>query len=550
MNNKHAGDIGRVRFIAAATSLLPLIAAAQVPVYQIKDLGTLGGKFAQGVDINDAGQITGTSRTAIGAQHAFIYADGKMIDLGTLGGMNSDGAAINQAGQVAGSSETADGFTHAYRYANGLMTDLGTISGTYSVGNAISNTGIIAGLSTVADGEYHATSHSDAAGLQDLGTLGDSYSRGDAINDAGEVAGIYQNQFESHAFVYSGGVMQDLVPGMSSYIDPLGRSINMAGHVVGSYSASGVQHAFLYSDGAALDLGTLGGDSGGAVAINIHDQATGGAATASGEGHAFLYSSGTLADLGTLGGTYSMGYAINDAGVVVGTSHTADGYPHPFAYRNGQMIDLRLSGTPEVQGYQIDVASAINSAGQITGWYNLPGDESDPVVTRAFVATPISLLLSQLVDKSRQLPYGVFLGATLRLTQRSYAAENLQSTCTGVASFTYEIKLYRYVRAIDANTATAITADSTAIAEALGCPGTTKPSVASDQAAGKTAVSLTTQPRSIANAAVARTDDAATTNVCAASTGQFAIGFCRATPPLSRHGAVSQAPSAFGPVKH
>ena len=65
------------------------------------------------------------------------------------------------------------------------------------------------------------------------------------------------------AFLYSGGVMQDL----NSLIDPssgwvLGQAtgINDSGQVVGySYNANGQDHAFLYSGGVMQDLGTLGG---------------------------------------------------------------------------------------------------------------------------------------------------------------------------------------------------------------------------------------------------------------------------------------------------
>jgi probable HAF family extracellular repeat protein len=220
-----------------------------------------------------------------------------------------------------------------------------------------------------------------------------------------------------------------------------------------------------------------------------------------------------------------MGYAINNAGVVVGTSNTVDGFAHPFASHQGQLIDIRPAGAPDVQGFQLDVASAVNTNGQITGWYNTTGDESNPVVTRAFVATPISLLLSQLLNTSRSLPYGVFLGATITVAERSYAAENLQATCAGIASFTYQVELYRYFHLITQNTGDALTADTAAIATALNCPGSQQPAVA----ATKVAAIQATRPSSKSTALAATTTAADCSRVA-----RLPLTYCRAAPPLSR----------------
>src|SRR5690348_16085271 len=74
------------------------------------------------------------------------------------------------------------------------------------------------------------------------------------------------------------------------------------------------------------DLGSLGGSSTMAHAINVAGQVTGFSNLSNNTaGHAFLYQGGTMADLGTLGGQTSLGNTINISGRVAGYSTKADG---------------------------------------------------------------------------------------------------------------------------------------------------------------------------------------------------------------------------------
>jgi probable HAF family extracellular repeat protein len=72
------------------------------------DLGTLGGTVSTGQGINDSGHVTGWSYTDVGAEHAFVYAQGSgMVDLNSLidplsGWTLISGRAINDAGQITG----------------------------------------------------------------------------------------------------------------------------------------------------------------------------------------------------------------------------------------------------------------------------------------------------------------------------------------------------------------------------------------------------------------------------------------------------------------
>jgi probable HAF family extracellular repeat protein len=158
-------------------------------------------------------------------------------------------------------------------------------------------------------------------------------------------------------------------------------------------------HAFLWtpttpnSDGGAMiDLGTLGGNGSYGYGINDSGQVTGQSLTTEDASyHAFLYD-GAMHDLGTLGGSYSVGFGINASGQVVGFSATSgDIADRAFLFTSGTgMVDLNTLIDP-LTGWELTYGSAINDAGQITG-YGLIGGES-----RAFLLTPIpeptSLLL-------------------------------------------------------------------------------------------------------------------------------------------------------------
>ena len=189
------------------------------------DLGTLGGTFAIGWDINGNGQVTGSSDTINDTTtHAFVWnpstpnaTSGTMHDLGTLGGTSSDGAGMNDNGQVAGSSQTTgDAATHAFLWTPsmpggevGTMLDLGTLGGQDSYSYTVGNNGRVVGTSQV-DPELsnysHAFLYTTADGMIDLNTLIDPLSGwelldADAINDAGQITGQGLINDEYHAFL-------------------------------------------------------------------------------------------------------------------------------------------------------------------------------------------------------------------------------------------------------------------------------------------------------------------------------------------------------------
>lgn len=471
-----------VRHAATFTSCtlfaLPVIAdSAKIP---LNDIGTLGGAVTVVNGINQHGDATGYSETSNGQIHAFVYTRGAMHDIGTLGGTGSLGNAINDAGQITGFAVTAAGETHAFLYRNGTMSDLGT-AGTGSTGKAINQGGQIAGDATASGAQSKAALFTGGS-TNVFGTLGTT-STSESINDHGQISGTYTDASGSHVFLYSGGSLVDLMPGISSFVTGT-RTINSSGVVAGNFQPGGAQHGFLYVNGTATDIGSLGGGYTVTTAISNAGKVTGISGTATGDRHAFIYSGNSggsgsgFKDLGTLGASPSVGYALNDSDQVTGESMTSDGTLHAFVTQNGTLVDLGPLVQALAPGSNVieSLGVGINQSGQLIGRYivSTPTDTQMPTKTRSFIAsTGLSALsavdlFQTLLSAVAVLGPGNNLIADIQQALVLFLASNTSGSCSSLNAFLNEVNA-QAGKKIDPQTAQQLLQEAGALEGVIGC---------------------------------------------------------------------------------
>jgi len=306
------------------------------------------------------------------------------IDLGTLRPGSARVHGVNDAGQAVGASGHPHGAeTHAFFWERrGGIRDLGTLpGGDYSAAFAINDSGVVVGASNTST-SMHAFSWTLSQGLHDLGTLpGTDASSAFSINNQGQIAGASG----AHAALWINGNPQDLgtLGGQTSEA----HAVNASGVVVGVSDTSSGPHAFLWSAGAMQDLGTLPGDTS-SRADHINDNGlVVGASLGSGGVRAFVWtSSAGMQPLDSnSSGIYSEAFAVNNAGQVVGEEASALG-TRAFLWTSEKgLIDLNESVTNLPGDVVLTGAFSINDKGQIVAF-----GLKNPQVSRHEELTPDS----------------------------------------------------------------------------------------------------------------------------------------------------------------
>ncbi len=323
-----------------------------------------------------------------------------VTDLGALpGGRYSQGLGINDQGDVATLALTSDNlfFSAVLSQLNQLPSPLTLmLGGNYSQANDINNFHQITGLGYLfSDNNYHAFIWDALTGAKDLGTLElvstSGNSIGLSINDNNQIAGMstVNSARAQHAAVWSknktGWTIEDLLTLTTDGSgDSQANDINNLGAAAGysSINAAKAHRAVVWNKNLgkwiAREIGTLQGSFSEASAINDNGLVAGSSSTSlDAQIHAFVsdttQSPMVLTDLKTLGGTYSEAHDINNNGEVVGYSTgPGDLTQAAFVWRNSAtgLQDLNnlieRPAAPAV-GWTLLEASSINNNGDITG---------------------------------------------------------------------------------------------------------------------------------------------------------------------------------------
>ena len=324
----------RTSLFLSALACLP--AAAAHPTFTVHIVGAPG---SWATSINAAGTVVGNYPFSASVTHGFVNTGTSLADLGTFGG-ETYATDINDHGEIVGMSFDSAGQRRAFLYKDGSMQDLGTLGGEQSSANAINNRGDIVGWAQLPHSEAsegRAFLLRRGSSMQDLGRFEVPDAEGDSgaygINERRQVVG--------------GSALGPYIPTETPY------------------------HAFVYACEEMRDLGTLGGTTSTARAINALGQVVGDASTPDfRHNRAFLFYRGTLHNLGTLkDGDYSAATDINDHGQVVGTALGTTGstaWERGFLYQDGSMRSLTSLLAPG-SGWTISGAAGINASGQIAG---------------------------------------------------------------------------------------------------------------------------------------------------------------------------------------
>jgi probable HAF family extracellular repeat protein len=245
---------------ATATGQAALLSGGQTIL-----LGSLGGN-TRAYDINDAGQIVGTSYTSSGLQQAVIWnSTGTVTNLGD-GIKTSAATSISESGVVGGSSNN-----YATVWIGTSSTNLNPVSSSYwwTGTGYIQLTAAHSGVTAISDNTIYisyAKNELGAAIVQTpTTTIGGKtynivYAGGDAslnaavdANNAGQVAGLYMG----YAPTTWSGANSKVFSTLPTLGAPASTSaINSSGVIVGeigSYSFDG-GHAAMWINGKLIDL--------------------------------------------------------------------------------------------------------------------------------------------------------------------------------------------------------------------------------------------------------------------------------------------------------
>lgn len=222
----------------------------------VANLGSLGGRHAVAMGIDDSGRIVGYSTTLGETQtRAFLYQDGEMAPLQTLpGAIESYAYDIANSGYIAGAAVTSVP-SRPFVARNGVVTQLpipddaraGAASAVNDSGHAVGTVEL-----NLATGSFAAILWQGGQ-MVNLGYLGGEvpYATAADINSSGQVVGTTATTEGRTGFLWHRGTMYDirslLLDGPESLQITAASAINDSGQIAAAALINGIQAAVLLS---------------------------------------------------------------------------------------------------------------------------------------------------------------------------------------------------------------------------------------------------------------------------------------------------------------
>jgi len=202
--------------------------------------------------INNRFDVVGTYADAQDRIHGFLLRRGRFIPVETGAALTVND--VNNKGQITGTTFDSGGAVVGYVWDSGSVMILPPVEQGEFVSDAreINSRGVVVGT-----GELHAVIWIDGQPI-DLGVAPEfGGSRGNAINDRGQVAGVLEGGVSgSRAFIWDRGNMTVLPP-LRDLPFNAALDINNKGDIVGVAESPALFFPVLWRDGVAIDLNTL-----------------------------------------------------------------------------------------------------------------------------------------------------------------------------------------------------------------------------------------------------------------------------------------------------
>lgn len=303
--------------------------------------------------------------------------------------------AINNLGQIAVLSRNSANTIFA-KYEVGASDAPSDVMPIFPSGASLSDLGQLLGLVSSGSPLQYQLQLLSGNTLSTVGVVPSQLDYSSIIdhNSSGQFVGIHYQEFFSVVTTYVGSIGGSIADiGTLGGEFTLATDINEVGQTVGVSqtgatpiqinNGASVEEAFIYYNDNMRGLGTLGGLSSYAAAINDFGQVAGESSTTQGYSHAFLYSSQLgMQDIGTPNfASYALD--LNNSSWVVGVELDGFGKMQAFVFDESRgmrrLIDLISPGT---EWSELSQATSINNLGQIVGIGLYQGE------TRAFLLNP------------------------------------------------------------------------------------------------------------------------------------------------------------------